>query len=259
MSITDVILLLTQRKEKISMITSQKTSKGFTLMELMIAIALSAIVLSGIFAFFRNQVVTNNTERAMVTMQQNARAAVSIMEKEIRMARYDPTGNANSQILTANGARIQFESDNIVEDGVIVPGETITYALSQDADNNGIADVTPCDLVRIIDTGNPPPNDTQTDIVAFNIDALNFDYFDSNGNLLTNKGALPWTVPGASIPNIASVQVSIVARSGATLPVFFKRQTDVTVYRNRSGDIILPVQNDDFRRMHITTEIDCRN
>ena len=225
-------------------------------MELMIALALSTMVLSGIFAFFRNQVATHNTERAMVTMQQNARVAVSLMERDIRMARYDPTGGADSRILTANGAEIRFESDNDVEDGVIGDREDITYALSNDADGNGIADGTPCNLERTIRIGGvaQPP-----DVVAFNIDALNFDYFDSNGNLLTNKVAVPWNVPAASISNIASVRVSIVARSGATLPVLFKRQTDVTVYRNRWGDIILPVQNDNFRRMQITTEIDCRN
>ena len=220
-------------------------------MELMIAVALSAMVLSGIFAFFRNQVASHNTERAMVSMQQNARASLSLMERDIRMARYDPTGDADSSIMTAERARLVFQAD-FDEDGAIGAGETITYRLSNDAaDWNGQADGTPCNLERDDGTG--------FQIVAFNIDALNFDYFDSNGVLLTNKGAVPWTVPALQIDDINSIQVSVVARSGATLPVLFKRQTDVTTYRNQSGDIILPVQNDNFRRMLITTEIDCRN
>jgi hypothetical protein len=40
--------------------------------------------------------------------------------------------------------------------------------------------------------------------------------------------------------------------------LFIKRM-DSKVYRNQSGDQILPAQNDFFRRMQITTDIDCRN
>ena len=208
-----------------------KFNNGFTLVELMIAMVVSAIVVSGIFALFRNQVAIHNTERAMVSMQQNLRAAVSFMERDIRLAGSDPTGTSGAAFLSADETQLTFQTDTN-EDGVIGAGEVVTYTL-----NGG-------DLERGGDT------------VAKNIDALNFDYFDSAGNNISDKSVTPWVV---TVNQIARVQVSIVARSGNAIPGLFIRQLDSQVFRNQSGDQILPAQNDFFRRMQITTDIDCRN
>jgi type IV pilus assembly protein PilW len=254
------------------MMKMKKYNKGFTLIELMVAMAISTIVLSGIYALFHKQVATHNTERLVVSMQQNVRAAVSFMERDIRMARYDPAGSGLFTIATANRARLQFLSDTTVEDGVVSDGENITYALDNDADENGIADGTPCDLVRIVNDA-AEPTGWRTDVVARNIDALNFDYFDTSVNPvnpLIDQTVSPWQVPAGQIADIQSIRVSIVARSGDTIPALFINHRDSTVYRNRprdtngdgvpdTADTILPAQNDDFRRMQVTTEIDCRN
>jgi type IV pilus assembly protein PilW len=232
------------------MTTVQKSNQGFTLIELMMAIAVLSIALGAIYSLFRNQVIAHNTNREVVAMQQNVRAALSFMERDIRMAGFDPTGTSGADIVIANGAQLQFSIDRN-ENGTIDAGETITYALNNDADGNGRADGTPCNLGRNSGSG------LQT--LALNIDALNFDYFDADGNSITNKAVTPWVVPAAQIADIRSIQISIVARSGATLPFFFIRHTDSKVYRNRSNDEILPAQNDNFRRMQATTEIECRN
>ena len=215
------------------MMNMKKNDNGFSLIELIIAMAISTTVLSGIIAVFHKQVVSHNTERLMVSMQQNVRAAASFMERDIRMARYDPRGFSGAAILVANEGQLTYETDRD-ESGTIDAGETITYMLNGD------------DLVR----GNV------TNVVARNIDALNFDYFDAAGNNIADKSVTPWVVP---LNQIASIQVSIVARAGNTIPVGFTRVTDVTQYRNRSGDIIFGPANDVFRRMQVTTEIDCRN
>jgi type IV pilus assembly protein PilW len=217
--------------ERKKMRKTLKFNNGFTLVELMIAMVVSAIVVSGIFALFRNQVAIHNTERAMVSMQQNLRAAVSFMERDIRLAGSDPTGTSGAAFLSADETQLTFQTDTN-EDGVIGAGETVTYTL-----NGG-------DLERGGDT------------VAKNIDALNFDYFDSAGNNISDKSVTPWVV---TVNQIARVQVSIVARSGNAIPGLFIRQLDSQVFRNQSGDQILPAQNDFFRRMQITTDIDCRN
>ncbi len=240
------------------MMNIKKYDKGFSLIELIIAMAISTTVLSGIIAVFHKQVVSHNTERLMVAMQQNVRAAASFMERDIRLARYDETGSGLFTIGTANRARLQFLSDFENPDGAVSDRENITYALDNDANGDGIADGTPCNLVRIINIG----GGTQTDIVARNIDALNFEYFDTSvtpANPLIDNTATPWQVPVDDIADIRSVRVSIVARAGNTIPVGFTRVTDTTQYRNRSGDIIFGPANDVFRRMQVTTEIDCRN
>ena len=225
------------------MINMKKYDNGFSLIELIIAMAISTTVLSGIVALFHKQVVSHNTERLMVSMQQNVRAAASFMERDIRMARYDPRGFSSAAIIVANEGQLQYQTDRN-ENGTIDAGETITYALNGDELVRGnVATVSPFDA-------------TAAPQVARNIDALNFDYFDAAGNNIADKSVTPWVVP---LNQIASIQVSIVARAGNTIPVGFTRVTDVTQYRNRSGDIIFGPANDVFRRMQVTTDIDCRN
>jgi type IV pilus assembly protein PilW len=257
------------------MMKMKKFNKGFTLVELMVAMAISTMVLSGIYALFHKQVATHNTERMVVSMQQNIRAAVSFMERDIRMARYDPNGSGLFTIATASRAQLQFLSDNVTEDSIVNDGENITYALDNDADGNGIADGTPCNLVRIVNDA-AEPTGWRTDIVARNIDALNFDYFDTAvnpANSLIDRTAAPWQVPVGQIANIRSIRLSIIGRSGENIPALFVRHRDNTVYRNRprdtngdsipdTADIIFgPAAGTNvfFRRMQVTTEIDCRN
>lgn len=208
------------------MITGLKTNKGFTLIELMIAIAIGSIVIAGTVMLFHRQIMANNTQRLMVSMQQNVRAAVSFMERDIRMAASDPTGKARldpdfppPEIQIANGSELQFTSDADATE----TSTTTKYELIGD------------NLVR------------NGQILAPNIDALNFVYLDEDGNTTSD------------IPDIRSIQLSIVARSGDSLPGLFFRRTDSKVYRNRFNEIILPAQHDNFRRMQVTTEINCRN
>ena len=237
------------------MMKIQKFNKGFTLVELMVTLAISSLVMSGIYAVFHKQVATHNTERLVVSMQQNARAAMSFMERDIRMARYDPLGSSGANILIAERARLQFQIDDNEDGAILGAQETITYDLDNDAaPKDGIADVADCNLVRDDDSGVVP-----LPIVARSIDALNFDYFDANGISILDRTATPWQVPAGQIADIQSIRVSIVARSGDSIPAMFINHTDTKTYRNRSGDTILPAQNNDFRRMQVTTEIDCRN
>ena len=83
--------------------------------------------------------------------------------------------------------------------------------------------------------------------VADFIEALNFVYLDNAGN--------PTTQPS----QVKSVQVTIVARSGRQVPVLFIKHTDSRTYFNQQGQIILPAQGDNFRRIAVTADIKCRN
>ena len=156
---------------------------------------------------------------------------------------YDPTGTVGASISIANKAELQFQIDRN-GDGNLDSGEVIRFALTNDANRDGVADGTPCDLGRGLDGGS-------LQVLAENIDALNFVYFDSNGNVLA--------APVADLSSIGSIQITVVARSGATLPGFFKRQRDNKTYHNRQGDVVLPAQNDDFHRLEIVHEFRGRN
>jgi type IV pilus assembly protein PilW len=225
--------------------------KGFSLIEVMVAMALSGVVLGLIVATFFSQQKTHVTQDVVVDMQQNLRAALELMGSDLKMAGYDPTGSAGASFLIADRAELQFQldrnGDGVIDSTAVVTGdagEQIRYALTNDADRDGIADGPGCDLGRAVNAGS-------LQALAENIDAVNFVYFDRDGVVL------PTPVADRSL--ISSVQVTIVARSGRTLPALFIRHHDATVYHNRQGTVILSAPNDDFRRIAVTHEFKCRN
>jgi len=138
--------------------------QGFTIVELLVAMAVSLLALGAIYSTFQSQHKSYLMQEEVAAMQQNIRAAMYHIQREIRMAGCDPTGNAGAGIVTANADFISFTedvwdgSDGSDPDGDIDdPNEDITYNLD-DPDGDGVDD----ELDR---------ND-QT--VAQNLDALNF-------------------------------------------------------------------------------------
>jgi type IV pilus assembly protein PilW len=73
------------------MLKNPKDYKGFTLIELTVAIAIASAVLAAIYSVFMIQQRTQVSEQVAVDMQQTLRAAMYLVERDIRMAGYDPT------------------------------------------------------------------------------------------------------------------------------------------------------------------------
>lgn len=71
------------------------SQKGFTLIELMIVIAVIAILSVGIYVFFNNISVKSTAERTKATTQQKARSVLDMMARDIRMLGLDPMGSDN--------------------------------------------------------------------------------------------------------------------------------------------------------------------
>ena len=277
-----------------------RQASGFTLVEVMIAIGIVSIVLGGIYAAFQNQIRTFNTQEQVVEMQQNIRVARYFMERELRIAGLNPTGNAVDGaglppgITVANGNTITIsmdftggESDGLDNDGdgatddgidtvdndadgltdepdesewyngIVDANESVTYALSNDANANGICDGLPtenddgssCNLLR------------NNQVVAANIDVLNFVYLgiDPADNSCTDDCLL--LAPVVILDNIRSVQITLIARSGGRVRAMTSAYTDRNTYYNQppANQIILPAQNDAFRRVRLTTNVVCRN
>jgi hypothetical protein len=89
-----------------------------------------------------------------------------------------------------------------------------------------------------------------------NIDALNFVYLDSAGNTLNDDGNGNVTT---NLEAIRSVQITLVARSGDKVPVLMRKRTDSTTYTNQKGTVILDAQDDNFRRIRLTSAVKVRN
>ncbi len=223
--------------------------QGWTLVELLVAMAVAGIVGAVICAAYITQVRGAVSQEAMLDMQQTARAALQIMANEIRSAGCDPTGFAGAGIRTATAAEFSFTADLVNNAGVPNSdgdtndaNESVRYALTRDADGDGQADEIPCDLGRDTGGGLQP--------FAENIDALNFVYLDENGNVLA---------PGFSPNQIRAVQITLVARSGEQLRPLMRSYEDNTAYVNLQGEVILPPQQDNLRRLLLTSTVYCRN
>jgi len=252
-----------------------KNSAGFTLIEILIAMAISGMVMTGIYQAYVQQMRVNNTQNQVVDMQQSVRVAMYFMEREIRLAGLDPSGLADSGVDVASADAITIsmditggEADGIDNDGdgnVDDAGEwydripeQMTYALSNDANpQDGMNDAlfgvnnNPCHLLR------------NGQRLASNIDALNFVYLgvDDTDPTCEENCLLVSPTSAQERRNIRSVQITIIARAGETIPGLSMPYTDVNTYYNQpvAGNIILPAQNDGFRRTRLISEVRSRN
>ncbi|MBF0224254.1 MAG: prepilin-type N-terminal cleavage/methylation domain-containing protein [Desulfobacterales bacterium] len=214
-----------------------KEEHGFTLVELMVAVAILSLVLAGIYDMYINQIRAYVNQDRAITMQQNAKGAMFILEKEIRTMGCDPFGALYSvivsPILQANANSIQFTSDltggetdlidndgdgNVDEpderrfsDGDVNDlNENITYSL-MDFDGNGITD-----LVRT-DLNAPAPLNTPQ-LVAENIELLNFIYYNNASPPVILDDTGTGTInpsPVGNMANIDSIQITLIARTAA--------------------------------------------
>jgi type IV pilus assembly protein PilW len=210
-----------------------RKDRGFSLIELMVAMAIASILIAGIYTFYRSQLRSHVTQLVVVDMQQGARVAMYMMTREIRMAGCDPQNNTGAAIRIANASEIAFDSDEDGNGAIDENTERFYYGMQTGNLVRGSweDDLTPDDL----------------NLVALNIDALNFVYLDSAGNVTAN------------LADIRSVQITLVARSGDQVPVLMNRQTDSTIYRNQRGDLVLAAPNDNFRRIRLTATVKVRN
>jgi prepilin-type N-terminal cleavage/methylation domain-containing protein len=83
-----------------------KKSNGVTLIELLIALVISAILVAGIYRTFVHQQRSYATQEQIADMQQNVRVAINRMLREIRMAGFggkNENTNGKNDIITAFG------------------------------------------------------------------------------------------------------------------------------------------------------------
>ena len=210
---------------------SIKNRDGFTLVEILVAVAIAGVVMAGIYSAYYSQQKSYIAQGEVSDMQQNLRAAMYFMEREIRMAGCDPQGTAGAGItdLGYNSGPDRNTSITFTEDianagtgnpnGVIDSDETITYALNgTDLRRNG-------------------------QVLAQNIEALDFVYLNASEAATTNAD------------DIRAVQITVIARTGKGDPGYVNNDPPFT---NLAGKTIShPADN--FRRRVSTVRVKCRN
>ena len=205
--------------------------KGFSTVELLVAMAISGVVMAAIYSAYYSQQKSYSTQDQIVAMQQNLRAAMFHMEREIRMAGYDPTGEAGAGIVSASANSINVTMDITDNPGTAPDGDGDTLDTNEDVTYS----LYTANSIQKLGRNSQP--------VAENIDALDFVYLDENGNVTAN------------LSNIKSVQISLVARTNRGDQGY----TNTTVYSNQQGTVIYTALGDNVRRRLLTVEVRCRN
>ena len=244
--------------------------KGFTLVELMISITIFAGVIGAGYAMYAAQQKSYMRQQATAELQQNTRAVLYFLERDIRMAGFDPTEKASAGVTIARPAQFAYTADiggprasaadedkssDSISNGMIdTPSaalnisERTRFALQGDADFDGIPDAGGTAVLgkEFNGAGGLQP-------VIENVERLEFFYHLSDGRSLT-------TVNAADLPMIRSVTVSLLLRANKAV----QRNSNVYYYpasnaaRASTGKKWGPF-SDNFMRQMAVTEIKLRN
>ena len=174
--------------------THHQNTQGFTLVELLVALALSLVVLSSISSAFISQRKTYHAQEQITEMIQGARAAMEMITREVKMGGFNPTGATTMVGISYSATQLEICAD------LNGDGETNGSSSADDTNENIIYthDGANFEIDRNAGSG------TQT--LAENITAFTFDYLDENGNATTTAA------------DVRMVQVTITARTAQRNP-----------------------------------------
>lgn len=109
-------------------------NRGLTLIELMIVLTLSLVLMGSVYLAFHAQQVSGDEQQQVASVQQDLRAVMLAMEKDLRNAGCDPLF-VNSPTNMIFGIQTPLASDSLTvsydldADGALDAGEQITYSL----------------------------------------------------------------------------------------------------------------------------------
>ncbi|MDH4317880.1 MAG: prepilin-type N-terminal cleavage/methylation domain-containing protein [Desulfobulbaceae bacterium] len=236
---------------------NMSNDRGFTLIELMVALAVGAIVTAVIYMAFTFQQQTWVTQDQLAAMQQGLRMSLRFIAKEVMIAGYDPTMSGNAGIILNTGDSNSTDNDSIeftmdlgtdtstaigASDGdVDDPGEHIKYYL------NGQGQLCRAEV--------HPTSPIICDVVAEDIDRLAFYYILEDGTI---KEAITAGDEGL----VRFVRVVIVARTEGIITQYTTQQNFVLIDQvdPTAGQFLRSVSyNDNRRRLLLSMNVQCRN
>jgi prepilin-type N-terminal cleavage/methylation domain-containing protein len=160
---------------------------GFTLIELLAGILISAILLAGLYSVFFSQQIAFSAQEQVAEMNQNIRAALDLMTREIRLAGYKTSTSTFNGIATATSNSIRLLADLNQDGDTVDEDEDISYTYDAGA-------------LQICRSGMTPPAVP----VADNVTNFSLQYTLKDGTV---------TSAPANPGDIRKVAISITART----------------------------------------------
>jgi type IV pilus assembly protein PilW len=165
-----------------------RNDRGYTLMELMVAIAIGMIVMASVATTFTSQTRAYSAQEQINQMEQNARGALDIMSRELKMAGYKPNGGSVTGVVSYSSSSLTIQADLNADGAVSTSGsdnEQIAYAY----------DSTNKKITRQVGTA-------AAATLAENISAFTFTYYQSSGTTLAT-----------STTDIRRIKIAITAKT----------------------------------------------
>ena len=223
----------------------KKRQAGFSLLEVMIALAVMGMVLTGVVKIFTTTGRYHTSQEMMVEVMENVRGVQQLLTDEIRSAGCNPKGKrrigfelppsvyAGDNRFDTDSDSIHFTRDIDNGDGDAIyepdgdaddPGENIGYYRGTTSSNVLPAgNTTPGTLYRVsfgVSGFNPQP-------VADNVTDLRFRYFDATGTELLNPST------STALDKIRTVEVTITGQVQNTVRVSAANRTWTQKFRIR--------------------------
>lgn len=233
-------------------INKLSNNEGFTLIELMISLFISALIMGGVMVVNKSQKETYAAQLEVAQMQQNIRAGLSIMLRDLRMAGYDPKKTGVAGFITSgsfDGTSVDSDASQIAFTMDIDENGSIDSSSSVDRNGDGNVDMADLEEIayRLNANGELQKYSSSTgaikwQTIAENIEGLEFNYLNDTG-------------AGSSTPGSTTryVQVSILAQA-ENPDNNFEINTNYTTGAGNTWNV-----TGNLRRRFMITKIKCRN
>ena len=172
---------------------------GFTLIELMVSIAIGLVVLASVATTFTSQTRAYSAQEQINQMEQNLRGALDIMSREIKMAGYKPNGGTVTGVVSYSSTGLTIQADLDGDGAVLASGTGSSTAYEQ--------------IVYAYDSANKKitrqVGDGSVTTLADNISAFSFTYYQSQ----SSGGAA-----ATSASNIRQIKIAMTGITGKPDP-----------------------------------------
>ena len=221
------------------MLSNKKKHQGFSLVELMIAMAVGLFLMGGVVSIFGASAKAQSESIQTARLQQELRAALSIMRTDIRRAGYwgnalaslganNPFTTVTTDINMLNGGACILYSYDLNKDGVV---DNNTEYFGFRLNNNAIEMRTSGTVTD--DCSINAEWATVTDSSIVTITNLNFDTSNYDCSNITNAADIDCTVPvaGDVLQTIRRLDISL-AGSLSNSPTIARSYNDTIRVRN---------------------------
>jgi type IV pilus assembly protein PilW len=252
--------------------------RGFTLVEMMVAIVLSFMAIVVFYKSFVAFAGVAGTQEQTSEMGQNLRVGMDHLAREIRLAgfvRSMRSENVQAGFLVAENDSLRMTRDlrGGGDDGIDNDRDGLVDEADEEDLGDGELDDNYEDIIYLLAGPNTNGSfDLQqldingaSDTVIENVDALNFVYLDKSGQPLAvpaDGANVSTTAPVSRLNEIRSVEITLVVRTTRGDHAYRNSRS----YRNNRdsngdglNDLIMTGPGDNFHRRVLTTLVKCRN